>query len=531
MLGSIRRIIRRLKRNTSGNATLLVAMGMPVLIGSAGIAVDTAQWYMWKRELQYAVDQAALAGAWARANTTTQSSYTTRAQQEFTSNLSTLTTIASTPQVALANWNNGTNNSVVVTASAAKPLPFSSFLTGKTVTVTAFAQASFTAGIGYTACLIATSANDSGAITIGGSTVMTAQCGLAALSTSASSIVVNGNPTLDPGWVVSQGGIDSWISQYTDAEIHEYMTGLTDPFASYTTPTPSPNPAQTYTCVPGATTTTADKSYYTETWNYTYSGTQQNSMSLVSSTKLSTSGTSTQSNVTVPNGTTAGTATSTSTMTGSTTTNNNGKNKTYSRTDTVYITYTTYSNVVATTAPTQANLSQGTYSDLQVSCTTVFNPGVYVIDGGRLKITGQYQVTGAGVLFILKNKATIEIQGGSSISLTAASSSQLQNIGGFSAEQASKFAGMLVYEDRASAGTTNQNKLNGNSLTVLNGKIYLPKSDVTFSGTAQVTSQCLLITAKLITLAGTTNMTNFCPPGMQETDTVGSSVPKVRLVA
>lgn len=33
-----------------------MAMGMPALIGAAGLAVDTAQWYVWRGELQYAID-------------------------------------------------------------------------------------------------------------------------------------------------------------------------------------------------------------------------------------------------------------------------------------------------------------------------------------------------------------------------------------------------------------------------------------------------------------------------------------------
>ncbi|WP_374529658.1 TadE/TadG family type IV pilus assembly protein [Novosphingobium sp.] len=45
MLKTIRRSLKRLTRNTSGNATLIVAMGFPALIGAAGAAVDFSQWY------------------------------------------------------------------------------------------------------------------------------------------------------------------------------------------------------------------------------------------------------------------------------------------------------------------------------------------------------------------------------------------------------------------------------------------------------------------------------------------------------
>src|SRR3546814_10233945 len=51
-MGKIRNFMRRLHRSKSGNATLLLALGTPMLIGGTGLAVDTAQWYLWKRELR-----------------------------------------------------------------------------------------------------------------------------------------------------------------------------------------------------------------------------------------------------------------------------------------------------------------------------------------------------------------------------------------------------------------------------------------------------------------------------------------------
>ena len=62
-----RAFFKRLLSDASGNAVLLTALGMPVLVGAAGYAMDMAQMYAWKRELQHSVDQAALAGAWALA--------------------------------------------------------------------------------------------------------------------------------------------------------------------------------------------------------------------------------------------------------------------------------------------------------------------------------------------------------------------------------------------------------------------------------------------------------------------------------
>ena len=536
MLSSIRRKLAGLTGNTSGNATLLVALGMPILIGSSGLAVDTAQWYTWKRELQFAVDQAALAGAWARSTDAARSTYATRAQQEFAANLATTSTIAATPTVTLANYNSGNQNSVVVSASAARHLPFSSMLTGNTTTVTVYAQASYTQGDSFTACLIglATTGTD---ITFGGNSTLGGRCGLAALSTSANSIRINGNPTLDPGWVISAGGIDSWLTQHTDAEIHEYATGLSDPFASLTTPAPSPNPTQTYTCLAGTTTTKGDKRSKNDT-AYTYWTGGANSNNADTATTYTGTGSHTSVtgtytawaiNQTLPNGTVNGTVTTPGSPVW-TKMSGNGNSTIWEKAITT--SYLDYANVIANTTQTQATLSQGTYnSGFDVSCTTVLNAGIYVINGGRVKVTGQYEVTGSGVMFVLKNGAYIDFAGGSAVSLTAPTSAQLQLTGGISAAQAAQFAGMLIYEDRNSQGSNNRNKLNGNSATTLNGKIYLPKSDITFDGTARVTTACLLIAAAQITLQGTTNMSSFCPPGSQETDQVSSGVATVKLVA
>jgi Flp pilus assembly protein TadG len=174
---SFQRLLKRIGGDSSGNALLLMALGLPMLIGGAGLGVDFAQWYMWKRELQYAVDQAAIAGAWARSDTSTQAIYADRARQEYTANLSAIAGIASTPVIGLANYAGGANNSVTVHADATKALPFSSLFTGGATTIGVHAQAAWEQGKTFTSCLIAVDPDDDGAITIGGSSVLTANCG------------------------------------------------------------------------------------------------------------------------------------------------------------------------------------------------------------------------------------------------------------------------------------------------------------------------------------------------------------------
>ena len=124
MLNSINRMLRDLKSHTGGNAILLTAIGLPMLIGGAGAAVDFSQWYSWKHELQQATDQGALASAWALTKVVSRDSYKVRGKQDYLNNLALTASFATDPTFKLASYANGTFNSVIVSASATKSLPF-----------------------------------------------------------------------------------------------------------------------------------------------------------------------------------------------------------------------------------------------------------------------------------------------------------------------------------------------------------------------------------------------------------------------
>jgi Flp pilus assembly protein TadG len=531
-MGSIANFFRRLGRNTSGNAMMLVAAGMPALIGGAGFAVDMTQWYMWKSELQFAVDQAAIAGAYARANEETEDTYETRAEQEYLANLSKTSEFASAPKVSLANWATGTQNSVIVTASATKTLPFSSFLTGSGTTVSVSAQAAFEEGVTFTSCLVAVDPDAEGAVTIGGSAEFIAGCGIAALSDDPLAIKVDGNPTIDAGWLIAAGGIDEWFKLNTDDTILENQDGLADPFAGLAPPTnntpreyvcPKGKASSTYFADSVTTRTEISYAYYKRNGN-TYTGQS------FSGAKAPVDRTETLTDVTLSALPTSNPQVTGPTLSGYTVVSGSGGNRIYEQsTTTITKTFVNPREVTVEGKGSPAVLLPGTYSDLTIQCDTVFNSGIYVIDGGELGINAQYNVTGPGVLFVLKNGAGLTINGGADIALTGMSVSQLE-AAGVSSEQAVKLAGMLIFEDPNSPGST-QNKMNGNSMTILNGTIYLPVSNLDISGSAGVTSQCLMLVASTITLTGNMEMTSFCPAGVSEDTEVVSTKNRVRLVS
>ena len=438
-MGALRNLIKRLAASKGGNAAMIVALGMPAMIGGAGFAVDTAQWYMWKRELQHAVDQAAIAGAWALANPDSADTYETRANQEFDGNLAKVSDFASEPVIALAGFAGGTDNSVVVTATASKPLPFSSFLTGNAATIRATAQASFAEGGAFNACLVSL-AEDGTGTSIGGNATVRAQCGLAALSCSGKvdpvtgepdgppAIEIDGSATVDTQSIVACGAIDN--PDENEDEVTENVSTLEDIYKDLDPPD-NPTP-RTYDCT------------------------------------------------------------------------GNGKNS-------------------------QASLLPGTYQGLVVSCTTTLSGGIYVIDGGVLDLAANYNVTGLGVMFVLKNGARIKFGGngnGNSINLTPMQASDF--IGTPYAGNADQYAGMLVFEHRDNNPPSPQHQLNGNSNSVMEGIVYLPSGTMTVLGTADVTAQCLQISAHRIVIGGNAVLETFCP--VDESLSVGSGEAGVRLV-
>lgn len=418
MLLAIRRMAGRLCRNISGNAVMLMAIALPALIGGAGLAVDTAQWYLWKRELQHSVDQAAIGGAWALSNSDASSTYQTRAQQEFTANQNVTKDFATTPTVNLADYAGGSDNSVIVTATASKLLPFSGFLTGSAATILVKAQASFAPGANYHACLRSETTFE-----IGGNAYVNAKCGLAALSCDDNAVTIDGSATVLTDSIVTCGTAD--VPEENEDVVTEKVTGLTDPYADLTVPD-NPTEGTPYDC----------KSQ----------GTSKKTV--------------------------------------------------------------------------QASLSAGTYKGgITIKCNTVLSSGIYVIDGGDLDLTANYDVLGTNVLFVLKNGARIKLGGNGNNNKVTLSPIQ----------EPEEYEGMLVFEDRNNNPGSPGHQLNGNSTSMIEGVMYLPSGDMTVLGTANVASQCLQVTAKKIHIAGNAHLETLCP--IEDTDSVGTSLARIRLVA
>lgn len=417
MLAKVRRMLIRLRAETKGNVLFMVAAGMPALIGSAGLAVDVSQWYLWKQEVQHSVDQAALAAAWARAIPASEAAYKTRAQQEFAANQAITADFTTAPVVSLADYAGGEDNSVIVTAQASKQLPFSSFLTGTAATVKVQAQASFKAGTAYGACLIALRKTGTG-LEIGGNADVNAACGLAALSCDDNAVIIDGSAIVATESIATCGTAN--VPPDNEDVVSENVKGLKDIYADISTPA-NPPKQPNYSC------------------------------------------------------------------------------KNIKKKDTLVLNAGTYAN------------------GIKVACTTIFNSGIYVIDGGELDLAANYNITGDNVMFVLKNGARIKFGGsGNNNRIT------------LSPMESGPYKGILVLEDRDSKPSNPGHQLNGNSQSLIEGLMYLPNGDIEVLGTAEVASQCLQISAYKIKISGNANLQTLCPTDL--TTSVGASVASVRLV-
>lgn len=120
-----------------------------------------------------------------------------------------------------------------------------------------------------------------------------------------------------------------------------------------------------------------------------------------------------------------------------------------------------------------------------------FYPGLYVLGGVGLRISGSATVTGTEVNFYFTpSSGGVDISGGGAVTLEADENSELP--------------GVLFYQDRRSAKSTN--RILGTSEMRLDGILYFPKQDLQFAGGAEISPTASLLIANSVTFTGNTGI-------------------------
>lgn len=224
-------MFKRLRKDSRGNVMLIAGMSLPVVFGAAGLAIDTVQWTLAKRQLQRAADSAAIAGAYAL-------SQGRNASDAATNDLGKSTDIAFTSVIASAPTSGGyvgNPDAVQVTLQSPQTGSFSQIFLAQQPTITATATAAKITNGSY--CVTALVSNTSTGIMLQGSSTVNLGCGMATNSISSSGAIIgSGSSTITASPLTAVGYIAPSNNFGTGTVLNSYSAPQQDPFASLPNP-------------------------------------------------------------------------------------------------------------------------------------------------------------------------------------------------------------------------------------------------------------------------------------------------------
>ncbi|NJC06909.1 Flp pilus assembly protein TadG [Sphingomonas kaistensis] len=246
---SMLRLLKKLRRNERGNVLILAGMAMPLIIGSAGLAVDGIQWALWKRQLQRAADSAALAAVYAKVQGASSQTPEEAVDYELgigatagtRRNASGFALTAANRAVTVATGTGYTNGSRVVLTVDQVPAFSSMFWPSMNIKAGATA-ATVETGVYCVVSLINTGATG---ITASGNADINLGCGMITNSTSMDAAIATGNSEVFATPVAAVGGIRS-SDNWNGAELLPFTVKQDDPFAGISPPPPTDYAAPCY---------------------------------------------------------------------------------------------------------------------------------------------------------------------------------------------------------------------------------------------------------------------------------------------
>jgi len=230
--------MKKLWRDKRGNALIIAAGALPLVIGSAGLASDTIQWVLWKRQLQRAADSAALAAVYDRiANDGSTGNVSAAVTDDLSRhNHTNITLLSGYPQLAYPAGTNWTNP-VRVTLALQNRLGFSSvFMTSPPIITTQATAATVATGVYCVVSLVDTSATG---IRATGNGDINLGCGMITNSTSLTAAIATGSSEVNATPVAAVGDIqdsDNWGG----AELLPFTVKQADPYEDVNVPSFSP---------------------------------------------------------------------------------------------------------------------------------------------------------------------------------------------------------------------------------------------------------------------------------------------------
>jgi hypothetical protein len=136
---------------------------------------------------------------------------------------------------------------------------------------------------------------------------------------------------------------------------------------------------------------------------------------------------------------------------------------------------------------------------LNGSGKVTLEPGIYVLRGGELSLSGSKSLVGDGVSIVLTRNdaneyAAAKITGNASAHLTAPVSGPMK--------------GFVFFQDRT--GPAEESTFTGSSDSTFDGALYFPSQTLTFHGSTDATSGCIQVIADKVRFSGSSDVAFNC---------------------
>lgn len=222
----MRKFLRKIWNDKRGNALVMAGAALPLVIGSAGLATDTIQWTLWKRQLQRAADSAAIAGVYAKVQNQTVSEAVAD-DLEYNKHVN-IALQTGYPTIAYPANTSTYNSAVQVGLAVQKKLSFSSMFMDSPPVITANATAAAILTGDY--CVVSLENTATTGISASGNTTMNLGCGMITNSTSLNAAVATGSSSVNASPIAAVGGIESSNNWASGTQLLPFTLAQEDPF-------------------------------------------------------------------------------------------------------------------------------------------------------------------------------------------------------------------------------------------------------------------------------------------------------------
>ncbi|MES5486802.1 pilus assembly protein TadG-related protein [Bradyrhizobium sp. INPA03-11B] len=227
-------LLKRFARDRSGSYAIIIALLMPVLVGTAGLGTEVAWWFYKHKNMMSAADSAAVSAATAGTNLVTEANAVTTFYG-YVNGIGNVTVTVNQPPTSGSFTSSTQAVEVIIRQPQARLL--SALFGSGAVPVTARAVALGNVGTG---CVLALDPTANPAVTVKGNTQLNLiNCNLYDDSNGSSALNVSGAATISAAMVGVVGGVSGTSAITATNGIRTGIRAIGDPYANVTPSMPT----------------------------------------------------------------------------------------------------------------------------------------------------------------------------------------------------------------------------------------------------------------------------------------------------